>query len=331
MDSLTRLLRWLCLVACVAFATAVATNAHASQKAAAESLFQEGKRLMEAGQYEEACQKFEASQKADASVGALLNLARCHEVLGKNASAWVEYKEAAKLAAQTGQADREQGARDLASKIEPKLSKITIQVTEQIEGLEVKRGGEPVPSESWGTAIAVDPGTYTIQASAPGRRTWSDTITIGGEADQQTVLVPALDMGDGSDTGGGDTAGPNSLAIAGYVVGGVGVVVLALGTAAGIVAINKEKDLADNCGADGKACQTQDDIDDAQLVADLSTAGIAIGAACLVGGIVMIVIGQTSSDSTESATVAPMIGPAVPNGSGPDGPSVMGLAVSGRF
>jgi hypothetical protein len=292
-------------------------SAHASQKAAAESLFQEGKRLMEAGQYEEACQKFEASQKADASVGALLNLARCHEVLGKTASAWVEYKEAAKLAHQTGQPDREQGARDLADKIEPKLSKVTIQVTENIDGLEVKRGNEPVPPESWGTAIAVDPGTYTVQASAPGRRTWSDTVTISGDGDQQTVLVPALDPTSG-DSGGPSPSGPNTLAIAGYVVGAVGVVVLALGTAAGIVAINKKKDLDEDCGETKVNCPNQGDIDEAQLVADLATAGIAVGAVCLAGGIVMVVIGQTSTQ--EQATIVPLLGP-----------SEIGVGVLGRF
>jgi hypothetical protein len=98
-------------VGCLFAVLALAPAAHGSQKAAAESLFQEGKRLMDAGRYDEACPKFEASHKAEPSVGAMLNLARCHELAGKTASAWVEYKEAAKLAQQTGQADRVLGAR----------------------------------------------------------------------------------------------------------------------------------------------------------------------------------------------------------------------------
>src|SRR5690606_30041935 len=74
-----------------------------ADKATAESLFQEGKRLMEQGQIEEACPKFQASMDAEPSVGAMLNLARCHELTGKTATAWAEYTEAANLARRAGQ------------------------------------------------------------------------------------------------------------------------------------------------------------------------------------------------------------------------------------
>jgi len=311
---LASLLRLAWLLALVTFAT----RAHASQKAAAESLFQEGKRLMDAGQYEEACPKFEASHKAEPSVGAMLNLARCHEVMGKTASAWLEYLEAAKLARDAGQADREQGARDLANKIEANLSKLTIHVTEPTNGVTVKRDKEVIPRETWGTAVPVDPGNYVIEASAPGKRSWSDTVTVGKNGDAQTVTVPALGGADDSAPSNGSSSGPGALALAGYVIGGVGVVVLALGTAAGIVAINKENELSGICEPPSN-CPHQDLIDEAELMADLSTAGIVVGGALLAGGIIMVVVGHTTA-SEEGVRLYPIVGP-----------TQAGLGITGSF
>lgn len=309
---LVPMLRLAWLLALVIFAT----SAHASQKAAAESLFQEGKRLMDAGRYEEACPKFEASHKAEPSVGAMLNLARCHEVMGKTASAWLEYLEAAKLAREAGQADREQGARDLANKIEANLSKLTINVSEPSNGLTVKRDQEVVPKATWGNPVPVDPGNYVIEASAPGKRTWSETVTVGKNGDAQTVSVPALAAAGDTAPSNGD-GGPNSLALAGYVIGAFGVVVLGLGIGAGVVAIDKEKELARTCTPPIRC--DEDQLSEAGLIADLSTAGIVVGSACLAGGIIMVIVGHTSA-SEEGAWLFPIVGP-----------SQAGLGVTGRF
>src|SRR5512139_1741852 len=62
---------------------ASAARAQASDKAAAEALFDEGRKLMAEGKYAAACAKLEASQKLDAGVGTQLNLADCYEKSGK--------------------------------------------------------------------------------------------------------------------------------------------------------------------------------------------------------------------------------------------------------
>ena len=76
-------------------------RAQAEDQAAARALFNEGRELLTAGRYAEACPKFEAARKLYASAGILLNLGDCYERLGRTASAWTEFGEAVSLARRT--------------------------------------------------------------------------------------------------------------------------------------------------------------------------------------------------------------------------------------
>src|SRR5579883_326916 len=76
-----------------AFPRGALADATAEDKATAEALFNEGKRLMNERKFGEACPKFLASQKLDPGVGTQLNLAVCYEANGQTASAWATFKE----------------------------------------------------------------------------------------------------------------------------------------------------------------------------------------------------------------------------------------------
>jgi hypothetical protein len=175
-------------------ATRAALADAAADKETAEALFNEGKRLMEAKKYAEACPKFLASQNLDPGVGTLLNLAVCYEKNGQTASAWTRYKDAASAAAAEGRADRERYAREHAAALEPLLAKLTITVAQgaAVDGLEVKRDGTVVPQAAWGVAVPVDPGDHAVEAHAPGHIAWSAQQKVG-EKESQTVTVPPLE------------------------------------------------------------------------------------------------------------------------------------------
>jgi hypothetical protein len=284
----------------------------ASDKAAAEALFDEGRRLMAKGDYAHACPKLEASQKLDPGVGTMLNLADCHEKNGKTASAWAQFREAISAAHQAGSFEREEIARTRAHDLEAKLSYLTIE-TWKGQTVQVTRDDEPIDAAVLGTAIPVDPGSHVISASAAGKRSWSTTVKVGEAGDHVSVAVPILPDGEPDSTGtfasGGNSgtkdavaAPSNTQRIVAVVVGGVGVVGLGIGTVFGLNAASKWSDAKASCDHtcnDGLA-------DDAKSSATISTIGFAVGIAGIAGGLALWLTAP-KSHSEAQATVS--IGP----------------------
>jgi hypothetical protein len=159
---------------------------------AADALFDQGRKLMRLELYGEACPKFAESHRIDPTLGTLLNLAYCWKQLGKTASAWSAYREAALLAVWQQQAQREAFARQEADALEPQLAKLRVAVTAPEPELVVRRDGEVVPPEAWGERIAIDPGAYRIEALCPGRRAFATTVIVP-PAGAIEVVVPALE------------------------------------------------------------------------------------------------------------------------------------------
>jgi len=85
---------------------AVPSSAQADDEAKARQLFKEGRALLKEGKLDEACAKLAKSMNTYASVGPLLNLALCHEMQGRTATAFDEYSLAARLAERAGRPDR---------------------------------------------------------------------------------------------------------------------------------------------------------------------------------------------------------------------------------
>jgi hypothetical protein len=171
-------------------------NAQTGDAALAETLFREGKTLMKAGKYDDACPKLAESNRIDAGTGTLLALAFCHEQQGKTATAWAEYNEVVSAAERQRSTDRAQVARGRIAALEPQLSRLTVVVSPsaaRLPGLQVTRDGVPLGEATWGSAVPVDPGDHVVQATADRKKPLVNSVRVDPHGDRQTVPIPALD------------------------------------------------------------------------------------------------------------------------------------------
>lgn len=290
-------------------------------KAAAETLFEQGRLLMTQGKFAEACRKLEGSQKLDPGAGTLLNLAACYEKNGQTASAWVTYKDAA-IASSDRHPDWTTAANKKVDELVPNLSRLTITVTGTVPNLDVRRDGESVSSAVFGTALPVDPGVHAIEARAPGRKTFKQTVTIGPSKDQQSVVVPYLDEDFTKTDDGhhdalplGPTPEPSpptnkTQLILGGVITGVGVVGLGVGGVFGLMALGKKSDASANCTSDFQRCTSVGlgQVDDAKSLGTVSTVAFIAGGVLAVGGLVLVLTapkGEKPAPTVHAAMGAP--------------------------
>lgn len=282
----------------------------AGDSAAAQALFEEARALLKAGRAGEACPKLEESQRLDPGSGTLLNLARCYEQMGRTASAWNKYLEAASSAAAVGNAAREKEARQRAAALRPRLPKLVITVAPEgkdTPGLVVTRDGERVGVAQWGVAIPADPGDHTIAASAPGRAPWQAVTAVTGVGTTVALTVPALAISTpeapptpavtstpalvappvvvAKEPASSGLGTRRTLAL---VAGGIGVVGVGVGTAFGLKSKSDHDEAVKYC--DGSQCREARGVtagEDAYSAGTVSTVGMVIGALGLAGGVAL--------------------------------------------
>lgn len=290
----------------------------ATEKAAAQTLFDEARTLFSQGRTSEACDKWASSYKLDPRLGTLLNLAICHEKQGKLATAWTEYNDAATQARREQRAEREKYAKQHVDELAPKLPRIKLQVADaaRVPGLVVTLDGANVSEAAWGTSIPVDAGEHALHASAPDREPWDQKVRLDGPG-ETPVQVPPLAAKAGaekpavarpppppretqspepapSESSGGRTAG--------FILGGVGIAVIGVGAVFGVITLNKRSDAEELCRT-SNCVGAQEMNDSAKTTAWVSNGAIVAGAIALgVGAVLVFTSGSGSTHVRASAT-----------------------------
>ncbi len=305
----------LALLAALSVHTSPARAQRSAEKAAADALFSEGKKLVIAGELEAACEKFEASLARVRQLGAQLALGSCYEQLGKTASAWGEFRAAARAAARGDDVERERFAKERAAALEAKLSRLMIRTEPgyRVDDLVVRRNGDEIDAAELGTPVPVDPGVYTIEAQAPGWQPWSSTVTVSVPGVFE-VVVPALGKAPvkvEEEPAAMPSRAPRAQRAAprrtlAYAVGGAGAGMVLASLALGSLASSRWSDAQAHC-SDGRCDQEGVDLAaSASNLGTLSTVTFALGAVTVATGTYLWLTARAAEPAVRAV---PSVGP----------------------
>jgi hypothetical protein len=233
----------------------VAPVVRADRTTDAEDLFRRAKGLIAQDKYVEACPLLEESYRLERARGTLLNLALCHEHVGKTSAAWGEFRRVEQEERASGAANesRIELARAHANELESRVSRLEIVVRPEARaaGLVIKVDGEVKGEPLW-AGVPVDAGTRTVEASATNKKPVVIKVEVDDGGALVAVTIPIL--------ADAPIAAPVALAgganldelehyasnrarrTSGFVVGGIGLVTLAVGGAFGVAAIVNDSD-----------------------------------------------------------------------------------------
>jgi hypothetical protein len=289
----------------------IARAAGADDKAAAQALFDEGRKLVDQGKYAEACGKLESSQRLDPGAGTLLWLATCYDKNGQTASAWVTYTDAA-TASRERHPDWATRAEGRAKALFPTLSHLVIDVPGAPDGVVVKRDGIALDPGSYGSAMPVDPGHHAIDATAPNKLPFHKEVDVGPKGAQEKVTVTLeaapISTTTNTNTNTNNTAttttppassSGSGMRIAGLTMVGVGAAGIIVGGVFGGLAIGKKNDAVPNCTSDLSRCNAtgKASVDDAMTFATISTIGFIAGGVLAAAGVTVFLLAPKSKES----------------------------------
>jgi hypothetical protein len=316
---------WLVAVLCAASLASGGGHAHAQGRPAdvqeADRLFKEAETVRDAAmksrdqaQLDKACDEFARSLELDPALGTKLNLADCHALLGKTATALDEFAEALAMAAKAGDKEREGFARQQIAALTGRVAQVRLELAQGAAVGAVSVDGRSLDRVAWAPphAIPLDSGTHTFVFSAPGKVARAVQVIVPQGPSTTTVQVAPLD--DAPPAPPSATAPPATTVVApsqpatsetppaaplgkkrvvALVSAGVGVAGIVVGTVFGLNALSTRRDgdlhcTGAYCDSMGLALQ-----DDAHTQATVSTVAFTVGAAALVAAVVLWLLPST--------------------------------------
>jgi hypothetical protein len=184
-----------------------------------------------------------------------------------------------------------------------------------LAGVKVTVDGQPFAEKLGGAALPVDPGEHAFTFEAPGRPATTQTfvvheadksrreVVVIAEAPPAPVVATVAPVAPSPEVAPSNRGGGQR--IAGFALGGAGIVGVGLGTFFGIQAISKNGDAHCNsqnvCG-DGQARIS------AIHAGNASTAAFIAGGVLLAGGVTLVLLApKSSSTAAASLQLAPWV------------------------
>ena len=273
-------------------------HAQASDPAAAEALFREGRALLAAGEYARACGKFSESNRLDPAVGTVFNLAECEERLGHLARAWTLFQEVVQRLPDGD--ERRAIAEARAKNLEARLPRLRIRLTAGAPpGTRVERDGVELGAASLDTALPVDPGDHRVVVRAPGHADREFRVKLAAGEARALDVAPGIATQVAGEHAPSDGSGQKTL---GFVIGGVGLAALAGGAITGAMVLGKKSTVDQNCDAEKRCNQRGLDAAAAgETLGMVTTIALAAGAVGLGAG-TYLVLSAAPSDAHGAST-----------------------------
>lgn len=322
------------LRACVTAALVVVLgSAHAGAQTSdiekAQAHFDAGRKHRAQGRCDLAIEEF--SQAVDFEpnkVGPRLNLGDCYAELGRYSDAFRQFKEAERLADLAKDQRRLASARKSAADVEAKMVRVVLRAEEPDANITVDVDGVSYGTAPWHIVVAPS-ADHEVHAKSPDGRTW--TARASGQAGQVVRLTIALAKPALAPVRTSPVAEPgalpphvepeaksNGLRTASFIVGGAGIVGLAVGATFGAFAMSSRSDLADAVQSDTRCSGTypgscspeartslQPIYDRASSQATISTVAFIAGGALLAGGVGLFLLSRGDGKADVRATVGP--------------------------
>jgi len=251
---------------------------------AAEAAYQEGKRLYDLREWDQAIAKFKEAYKLRADAASLFNIAQSYRLKGDCLEAQNFYKTfRSKFPAEKNAAKAEKFVAELDECAKQRAAALK---TEPVKTEPVKT--EPVKTEPVKTEpVKTEPTTTT---SEPAKTEPTTTATTTTPVKIETVEPPA----EGKQGGG--------LRLAGIVVGAIGVAAVGTGFVFAMRAKSKANDL------ESSPVWDQDLYNSGKVASRNSKILLGVGGAAVAGGVVMYMLGRKAASETAHVSVMPARG-----------------------
>lgn len=307
---------WARMIILVLCSFGMSALTEAQEMSPAEKLFREAREDMKRQDFAAACPKFAQSLQLMPMPGTLLNLSECEEKQGRLVEALKHLREG--ITKLPPNDERVAGAKARESALGKRVPSVTVRLAADLaSGTRVTVDGEDVPADRIGGPVEVNPGKHTFEATAPNGSKSSKAIHLS-EGDRGEVRLSAPSTSTPSQGTVREKADSgSSLSTWGYIVGGLGVVGLAVGAGFAVKAKGLDDDARKaphyypSTGSGNFCDQTcADTNNDARSAATIAQLAIGGGAALLVGGAAMILFAP-SSPQRESGrvSISPTAGP----------------------
>lgn len=258
----------------------------------AQRAFDDGVKLFNAKSYPAACEKFELSQKLDPKLGTLLNLALCHEKIGRFSLASTEFHDARSIAVSENHPDRIEFADRHLAVIEPHLGSLKLRFEGAVpEGVRITLDGTAINPASVASTLGVDGGRHQVQVTLAEHQPYEGSVECAEGKPCELVIPKLVRLSSSAPPTLPPVADRSShgARIAGAVLLGVGFASLAVGGVTGALALGSRARAEDLCAA-SRCAEGQAENDRGMAFAWTSNVTLVVGAVAVITGLVLVIV-----------------------------------------